>query len=364
MDVEIVFSGLCVFNNVRNKPELEHEPSVTLVRTDGVASRDIASGAVAASGPTSDRVAAAIEDRWNRSRAEIDRGHFEAMQQEIVATLEARGKQKDWGGVAPIVEEGPADGAADGGGSEVHIPYLAFNSVKTTVNDRSGFVDVKDASGFLMLPLNGIELVVKSNPAGTPTVHSSFDLVVKRDEYWPAARGQWNREVVPLRGKRPTKSAAVGFMRFGAGLLSSGRLAPNAWQFDRPGLSPLVGVFAEEVIYSRFPHDKDDIVIELLDIESGARVRDPLRFSARRGETLIRLFIGNNDSNDVDLAVTQTRTIGMSNTNHFRFLNRSSLQNGLGVIPTVIADANPLPILDRPVGSYSSGPCGPITSNG
>jgi hypothetical protein len=346
MEVEIIFSGLCVFNNVRNKPELDHEPSVTLIRTDVVQEESGVS-----ENPLfleqSDAVLQALDSRTNRRRADIDRSRFdEAI---LGVTLDSDGGvRKREAGVASV--------------GEVHVPYLAFDVTTTDVNDARGFVPVPGAENeSLMLHLNGVEIVVPAN-GGVPQVDETYALVAKRFDYWPESRDlPWNRDLIPERGKQPKKIAAAGFMRLGSGRLAAGRLSPNAWRFDRPGGAPLIGVFALEVVYSDFAHDGDSIVLELRDIESRALIRDPLRFTAKKNQSRITLHIGNNDPEDVDIAVLGLPTVSMGTTNHFLSLNRVVI-GPRGVVPTVIQRR--LRPLDRGVGSLSSGPCGPTGSNG
>jgi hypothetical protein len=337
MQTEIVFSGLCAFNNLSDKNPTMPEPSVILVRTDADAevqarSVDPSSTDDKTSPLFSPAVAATISARWKRPRSVIDK--------------------KD------SVE---ADAAPD-----VHIPHLSFNSTEVRVNEEAEtlFRQVPLAPGFRFMQLNGVEVEIATDPPAKPNLDDSYDLVLKKDDYWPEAKNQWNRDFVPERGKQPKRSAVVGFMRFGSGTISAGHLAPVKWKFERNGQGPLVGKFAEEVVYSGFPHEGDEVVLRIRDIETRELIHE-LRFSpVVPGLEKLTLFIGNNDSNDIDNAVQRRVAIDSRDNRHFKFLNRISSAKDLGRIPTVVRDPLPQPPDNDRVGGLSTGPCGPITSNG
>lgn len=368
MDVEIVFSGICAFNNVKGtNTRMGTDPSVTLVRTD----RPIRGNVISESpteevpffGVTSAAVTDAIDRTRNRKRDTIDDEVFEISSKRQAIKRNRRSRVKTEG-PSTSDESSTAHLVAK---PKVHVPYLAFDTTHLSVNDLDGFVEIENAKSFKMLPLNGVEIVIQRESAGKPRVDESYDLVLKRDDYWPEVKDlDWNRELVPLAGKQPTKAAAVGFMRFGGGVIASGRLAPKAWRFVSPTGKVHIGVFPVEVIYSDFSEGKDTITIELRDIESRALIRDPLVFTAKKNRTLMRLFVGNNDPDDIDIAVRQSRLEDMGETEDFVFLNMVADEDPtVGPIPTIV-DPNPGPVnvLRQPVGSLSSGPCGPINTNG
>ncbi|HEX2831565.1 MAG TPA: hypothetical protein VHW00_01040 [Thermoanaerobaculia bacterium] len=372
MDVEIVFSGLCAFHNVRDINSTMPEPSVILIRTDNEPPSSVApsaSIATASSGSTSSadrlssvslkssRVSAALESRGNRTREEID----DEKSALIAAQIAQRSPQ-----AAPRSGQASGGRAAAVDDSDVHIPYLAFNTGNATVDDPTGFVDVDFAPGFKLLQLNGVEIVIQNDPPGAPTVDPSYDLVLKKDAYWPEAKDQWNRDFVPLRGEKPKKTAVAGWMRFGSGTISSDQRSPVAWKFDaRPGFPQLSGFYNLEVIYSGFPHSGNTIVIELRDLETGVLIRDPLVFSpVSPTQDTLTLFIGNADPNDVDNALLRAPLADMPDNDHFRFLNRVAGVPDPGILPTIVRPpASPRP-KPRPPGGFSTGPCGPTSSNG
>jgi hypothetical protein len=273
-------------------------------------------------------------------------------------TVEARRKRPRTKIDRPV-EEGPDEPA-----SETHIPHISFNVNDVRVNEEAApfFQGVPMAPAFRFIQLNGVEIEIANDPPGKPVVDPSYDQVVKKDQYWPEAANLWNRDYVPERGNQPKRSAVVGFMRFGSGRIKAGRLAPVQWKFERKGRAPLVGTFAEEVIYSDFPHSGDDVVLRLLDVETREMIQE-LRFSPARPDLeKLTLFIGNNDSDDIDNAVQQLSAIDMRDNVHFKFLNRVASIPDPGRIPRVIRPRVPVdPDLG---GGVSTGPCGPTSSNG
>jgi hypothetical protein len=335
-NVEIVFSGLCAFHNLHGQHPDLLEPSVIMVRTDGV--EEAGEAADEKKYTCSARVAAAISDRWKRPRKVIDK---------------------------PLKDQPSLQG------TDVHISHLSFDATQVRVDVASQplFQQVPMAPGFLFIPLNGVEIEIENDPAGLPDVDQSYDqFVVKKDTYWPEARGKFNPDFIPEKGKQPKRSAVVSLMRFGSGTIKAGNLSPVQWKFDRNGQRPLVGTFAEEVIYSGFPHSGDEVVVHLRDIDTREIVRT-LRFSPITPEiTSLTLFIGNNDVDDIDNAVQRIVPGDVRDNNHFRFLNRIASIPDPGRIPKVVPRP-PRPSSDDddsdgPVGGISSGPCGPIGTNG
>jgi hypothetical protein len=310
MEAEIIFSGLCSFINVRDANNTMTEPSVIVVRTT------------------------------------------------------PRLPQDDPPPPAPEGEPEPKE----------HIPYIAFRTANVKVDVLEGgfeFEKVPKAPGFQLLRLDGVELKIEGNPPANPTVHDSYDRVVKKDDYWPEAKDLWDRDFVPEPAQdggplnRPKKSAVVGFMRFGAGRIAAGRIAPVEWSFARQGAPPHRGRFAEEVIYSGFPHgDGTDVVIRLEDLETGES-RGRLRFSPRTPkDDKVTLFVGNNDEEDIDNAVQRRIPSDVPDNDHFKYLNRVAKLNDDGPIPLVVRPSVYSPAGPRSGGGSSSGPCGPHSSNG
>lgn len=368
MDVEIVFSGLCTFHNVRDINPTMPEPSVILIRTDNEPSAE----SIAAAGSRSPaaslssvslksaRVSAVLEGRRERTREDIDRKRSELIQRQIAEGNPQRAARS---GEAKCSQTSAGATVED---TDVHIPYLAFNVGNASVDDPTGFVDVDFAPGFKLLQLNGVEIVIQNDPPGTPTVDPSYDSVLKKDNYWPEAKDLWNRDFVPVRGGKPKKTAVAGWMRFGGGTISSDQLCPVAWKFDaRPGFPQLSGFFNLEVIYSGFPHSGNTIVIELRDLETGILIRDPLVFSpVSSTQEKLTLFIGNADPCDVDNALLRAPLADMPDNDHFRFLNRVASISDPGILPTIVRPPSSAKTKRRPPGGFSSGPCGPTSSNG
>lgn len=313
MEAEIIFSGLCSFLNVRNANPTMTEPSVILVRTEGV-------------------------------------------------RIDTRNIDKE---LAGLDDEPPTP--------DEHIPYIAFQTAEVNVEVLEGgalFKNVPKAPGFEFLRLDGVELKIADDPPAMPTVLDSYDLVVKKDDYWPAARNLWNRDFVPEPAQpgqpfnQPKKSAVVGFMRFGSGTIAAGKMARVEWSFPRPGQDPHRGRFAEEVVYSRAVPDQQPVVIQLTDLESGeARIK--LRFSAKDpAATKLTLFVGNNDVGDIDNAVQRRIPASVPDNEHFLFLNQVAAVADEGPIPSVVRSRLFSPFSSERVGGHSSGPCGPNSSNG
>ena len=344
MEAEIIFSGLCAFHNVHDdEDEGMPEPSVILVRTDD-ATQDIREAMDGVRTPSdlakerlfSPAVNAQVRNRWQRPRREIDRVRKED------------------------TNEGPEQA------SDVHIAHISFNSNEVRVNEEAEglFQPVPFAPGFRYLPLNGVEIEIMSDTQGAPDVDESYDrLVVQKDHYWPEAANEWNRDFVPFRGGQPKRSAVVGFMRFGRGRISAGNLSPVPWEFppDTSG-HQLVGTFAEEVVYDKFPQN-GEVVLQLRDVETRIILRrirfSPLMPDARK----LTLFIGNNDLNDIDNAVQRRIPLDVRDNVHFKFLNRVSSVKDPGRTPRVVRNSTEVPDADQ-LGGVSTGPCGPVGSNG
>lgn len=355
MEVEISFSGLCVFNNVRGTNANLGDPAVIMIRTDDQvpAANSTTTPVSTFESVTSTRVPthffspsvdAVAQSRWGQTRKEVD------------AQIRRRNRKSKIR--KPIAEAPPAP--------DVHIPHISFNSNEVRVDDASEslFKQVPFAPGFRYMQLNGVEIEIENDPAGQPSVDASYDTILKRDNYWPAATGSYNPDVVPLSaGARPKASAVVAFLRFGSGTISGGIGAPREWKFERPGRDPLIGTFATEGIYSGFPHSGNDIVLNLRSLDTGD-ILHTVRFSPiDPALPKMKLFIGNNDKDDIDNAVLRAPSTGMGDSDHFKFLNLTAAPSlvASGPIPTVIEPAAAVPDV---LGGVSTGPCGPTSSNG
>jgi len=342
MEAEIIFSGLCAFHNLHDRNKTMPEPSVILVRTDDqeeTPEERPEETPFISSMPQlfSPYVNTVVQARRNRTREEIDK---------------------------PIKERGGDEAPEPRQAPDVHIPHISFDSRKVRVNEDAEplFQGVPMAPGFRFIPLNGVEIEIENDPPSKPEVDESYNRVVQKDDYWPEARNQWNRDFVPERGQQPKRTAVVGFMRFGSGRISAGHLSPVPWKFERIDQEPLVGTFAEEVVYSDFPHSGNDVVLRLLDVETRELVRE-LRFSPLPGTDKLTLFIGNNDSDDIDNAVQRRIPADVRDNVHFKFLNRVASIPDPGRTPSVVRVSSEAPNPDN-VAGISTGPCGPIGSNG
>ncbi|HEV7921276.1 MAG TPA: hypothetical protein VGR02_10865 [Thermoanaerobaculia bacterium] len=246
-----------------------------------------------------------------------------------------------------------------------HLPFIAFNGEEMDVDRRGDFDDVKEAPGFLFSALpEAVEIVFPGAPQGKPRVLKSYDLIVKKDHYWPDAKNQWNRAYVPTKGGRPSKDAVAAFLRFHQGDIGGGRLCPFEWSFQDEVGRTFTNQFAEEAIYT-FEQGDEDIVVKFvaLDDESETKV---LKFTPRRNkEDSIpdqTLFIGNNMMEDIAVAVLRQPPGSVKQGDHFKFLNMVADDTLTGA---------PFPSVGKRIGRKpsgggggSAGACGPHSSNG
>jgi hypothetical protein len=256
---------------------------------------------------------------------------------------------------------------------EPHIAFLAFRKADVQVDDPAGFQDVLPTGEYSYVALDGKELVIEGNLPGVPSVDPSYGNVVRKDDYWPEARDDWNRDYVPARGGRPKKSAVKAYLRFGAGLISADRISAVEWEFPMLNGGVHRGHFAEEVIYSGFSHSPETVEITLVDLPDGRGDGDErraasrtLRFSQRPGATARRLtlFVGNLMARDMEVAVRRQVTTRLSTTtgDHFKYLNRvAARRQGDGPLPV---GKNPPDDGAALGGGQSGGICGPGTGNG
>ncbi|MBV9493008.1 MAG: hypothetical protein JOZ54_02095 [Acidobacteria bacterium] len=320
MKVEVVFTGLCSFLNVRdNHGDDMVEPSIILVRTDV----DVDAGTP---GP---------------------------------GYVEGRNPEDPEG--TPVLQH-DHDEEED----HAHTPFIAFsgNRMTTTFPEFEPIAE----TGFLMYSIPpGKEIAIAGVAAGKPVVVQSYDTIAKKDHYWPAAQNHWNRDYVPVKGERPDPHCVAAFMRFGKGFIGAGRLCPLEWTFQDSIGRTLTNQFAEEGIYT-FDQPPGDIVITLTNLEGAP---DPIEIRLtpipppdNRPLSDQTIFIGNNMEDDIERAVLRAAADNYRDGDHFRFLNAVSY------MPT-----GPFPAFGRRVnrsrpsaasgGSGStSGACGPHSSNG
>jgi hypothetical protein len=302
MQVEIVFTGLCSFLNIHDINPLMPEPSVILVTTDIPALHDHGDG-------------------------------------------------------------NPED--------HKHTPFIAYKTATTMVDDEKGF-DVVDQTlkQFKFLgfegDLQGVRLSIDTAPPGKPVVHPSYDGdennpgVVRRDDYWPEAANQFNRDYVPEPGGKPKKSAVNAFMRFGAGVIWASRYSKVEWIFKSPKQEKeLRGKFPEEVVFA-FQNAGDHVIIKLTDLQTG-ELKRILRFSpVDANVTKLTLNIGNNVTDDMDNAVLRLVPKGVREGHHFDFLNMTAPAANL---PSVKLGEQPADVNKDGGGGGLGGACGPNNGN-
>ncbi|MBV9497205.1 MAG: hypothetical protein JOZ54_23420 [Acidobacteria bacterium] len=323
MKVEIIFTGLCSFLNVRdNHGDSMVEPSIILVRTD----IDVDPGIP---GP----------------------GYQEGRNPEEEEENEV---------AQPAVEKECPD-THIGHDEHEHVPFIAYNTAELN-STFDKFEDIPNAKGFRMfrLPM-GVELTFDGMARGNPEVVQSYDTIAKKDVYWPEAKNRWNRNYVPKKGGKPDSSVVAAFMRFGKGFIGGGRLCPLEWSFIDESTRRVTNQFAEEGLYT-FDQKDGEIVFRIASLDSTA---DPIeiRFQPIKKDGQFPdqiLFIGNTMKTDIARYVLRTEADAYFDGDHFRFLN--AVAN--------IGDG-PFPAFGRRVtsgcgggGGSTSGACGPHSSNG
>lgn len=318
MKVEVVFTGLCSFLNVRDNHGNDMvEPSIILVRTDV----DVDAGTPGAG---------YVEGRNPEDEEAVARPHEHEH----------------------AVEEYKHE----------HVAFIAYNEDEVTTTSP-GFEKIEGADGFWMLPLPmGVEIVLTGIPAGKPTVVQSYDTIAKKDHYWPDAKNQWNRDYVPVKGEKPDSDAVAAFMRFGQGFIGGGRLCPLEWTFQDSVGRVLTNQFAEEGFYS-FDQEDGDIIVQLIDLDDPENVKEICFTPKPDDKNAIPdqiLFIGNNVKDDIARCVLRSESNSYQDGDHFRFLNAVSSMSG-----------GPFPAFGRRVtsapsggGGGTSGACGPHSGNG
>jgi len=318
MDVEIVFSGLCSFLNVYDNNPTMGEPGVILIRADR-------------------------HHHDNGEPAEHDHDHGEPEEHDHEASGE------------------PGGGVINS--EDIHIPFIAFDTGFTQVNDPTGFTAVDDRPEFVFMTLDGEEISIEGHQPAVPQVNDSFEQVLRKDDYWPEAKNQWNRDLVPERGQKPKASAVAAFMRFGSGLITAQRLSSEFWSFSKPGLSAHVGRFAEEVSYSGFPlSDNDELRITLTHLETGT-VRTLVFSSIDPEAEVLTIFIGNNTDDGMDEALDRqpSKPDEPRHGRHVSILDRVANPD----LGTSNREAKPVPpLLGFRKGGGGSGYCGPGSANG
>lgn len=258
MDVEIVFTGLCSFLNVRNSNKLMPEPSVILVQTK------------------------------THPEGDAHAGH----------------NGKDHVHIPYL--------AFDKFRAQVNSPELFNESVPQTLDQ---FIFMR-LNGF-EVKVDGIpDGALNVDPNYDDPVKG----VVRRDDYWPEAIDKFDETYVPKKGAQPKKSAVETFMRFGSGNIAAGSRAKVDWIFPKLDGTEFKGKFPEEVIY-RFSIPGDELVVRLVDLEEPQQLQHELRFTRQPKKKKLVLHIGNNVLDDMDNAVFRIRPDLVEDGDHFKFLN-------------------------------------------
>jgi hypothetical protein len=286
------------------------------------------------------------------------------MKAEIVITglcsiLNPEGKNKSMGEPSFIAVQTAHE--HDGTKSDHHVTYLAFDSTKVQVDSPSGFLRVPKALQYLYLPLNGEEIAIAGLLPGYPVADPSYAKLVRKDDYWPEAKDDWNRDYVPPIGHKPKKTAAKAWMRFGKGTIGADRISLAGWEFTKNDGTLYTGNFAEEVVYSDFlAAAATDVVIEIQDLDAAASTRPRiLRFTPISPNTDVTLIVGNNIEIDMAGSVKRIVTENSKPGDHFKFMN---------AVADPVHKNGPIPAVKNPPGGTAgggenSGPCGPGSGN-
>jgi hypothetical protein len=281
----------------------------------------------------------------------------------LCSFLNVDGHNSTMGDPAVIAVQSPMQGMP---GMASHVAFIAYDTTITAVDDDTGFITITKAPEckYLEIP-DGVEISIVNHPAVIvpviPTVDQTYyNSVVRKDDYWPEAKDQWNRDYVPAAGNKPKSTAVKFYMRFGSGALSAGRVSDVKWRFKRPyGSGYFEGNFAEEVVYG-FSQTDSEVVVEFrsLDHPENAAPVKSLRFSPI--QTDVTIFIGNNVESDFANAVRRTVVVKATKQNdHFKHLNAIA-GLGDGIIPIAI---NPPGTGGGGGGGENGGPCGPMSGN-
>ncbi|MGZ8729819.1 MAG: hypothetical protein ACXW5U_13405 [Thermoanaerobaculia bacterium] len=312
MNVEIIYTGLCAFLNLRGTNSTMGDPSVILVRAD--------------------------DDANHHAHTHPHNGDAEEMHQP-------------------------------------HIPFIAYDSSKVRAEASDGIefkaVDHDDARDFRYLELRGVELSILEDPRTGPLdVRRSYDnLVVKKDDYWPAAKDRWNRAYVPDPGEKPRDTAVSAYMRLYTGTIHAGEKTNQEWSFpvDGEAAERHERRFAFDVVYADVPNAHGGVTIVVTCLDCGHLIRT-LSFTPRRGhEAHWQIFIGNNAADDLANALNRRQGENPARGRHFAFLNRiadATLGLGVGPLPDPIEEGIvPSEEGKEEPGGGSDGYCGPLNGN-
>lgn len=212
-----------------------------------------------------------------------------------------------------------------------HVPFIAFNDADVAVTPDVAFVGVPNTTDFRYRVLNGEYIALANDPVGWPVVLPSYELLCKKDCYWPEAKNHWDRRYVPTADTEPDSRVVAAYMRFGAGTISAERLTDFEWEFvTEDGRCTQRGYFAQEVVYRVYPFPKKELMIRLRRLDEKG---DPetFTFTAKRpNSNKIKIWIGNSDQvykSLLRLSSPPKRAI------HFKHLNDVAGLGSIGPVP-------------------------------
>lgn len=255
-----------------------------------------------------------------------------------------------------------------------HVPFIAFDKREVAVQtDGPPFETVKFTNDdFLFRAFNGQELIIREDVPGWPNILASYDLIAKKDIYWPEARNRWNRDFVPAENDKPKSAKVAAFMYFGGGTISAERMTDFPWKFRaEEGTPPVRGYYAQELVYRIYPYRPpgpatiqdipafDTLTITIRSLDDPAQ-QETCTFTCKRPDVhKIKLWIGNNDKDDIHRALLRLSSRPRRAV-HFKYLNDVSDIDGIGPVPTPLVPRVMFPVQGPDDGTGSdTGYCGP-----
>lgn len=193
-----------------------------------------------------------------------------------------------------------------------HNAYIGFRHKDVTMSGGSAVT----SGDYSILPLDGVQLLLNDDWSKSPDLTGKdLDKVAQALKIADIPLGNWNTNRVPLPGKLPDPSEVSGYLEFGGGKLSGGRVSKIDWEFrDRTGKPSDKQAkdknykFAESVVYA-FPVDGDSLVIKTISL-NGSGMRK-LTFKSIGGAPL-KIFIGNSMDPAEDMEGTAQPPAGAS----------------------------------------------------
>lgn len=251
-----------------------------------------------------------------------------------------------------------------------HVPYIAYDKREVELSQQTGggapfvYVETTD-NDFYYRALDGVEVAIEDDPVGWPVVLPSYDLVSKKDDYWPYAKNQWDRRFVPSGSKRPDDRFVAAFMYLGGGSISGERMTDFPWEFRDDDGSPTVrGYYAQEVVYRIYPFFSDELTIVVTRLD-GQPPDEVFTFKCKRPSVRkIKLWIGNNDKTDIHRSLLRLSSQPRQAV-HFEYLNDVASVSAVGPLPVPLVPRGTFPT-PSPTGGGGSdtGYCGPSNPDG